>query len=151
MENQTSAASTSSSASTSYRNFDVFINHRGLDVKDTLAAHLYRQLLDHGLQVFLDKPELLAGEEITCQIEAAIQVSPVHVAIFSPTYAESKWCLDELTLMVESRERAKSRVTILPVFYNVKPSELKWTYNASGSYAKANTNKRQHKTLKPVK
>lgn len=120
----------SSSASTSCTPYDVFINHRGPDVKNTFAGFLYRELRSRGLQVFLDRPELQAGHTILSQIKAAIEVASVHIAIFSENYAESKWCLDELVLMLETTPRA----TILPVFYKVKPSELRRT--DTGAYAK---------------
>lgn len=35
------------------------------------------------------------GEEVNAQIKEAIETADVNVAIFSPTYAESTWCLDE--------------------------------------------------------
>lgn len=144
MANQTSGASSSSapscSDSTPYPYFDLFINHRGPDVKDTFAAHLYRRLLDHGLQVFLDKHELLEGHPITPQICAAIEVASLHIAIFSPTYAESKWCLEELVLML------KSKATILPVFYKVKPHQLRWTVK-DGAYAEALRRLEQKKSV----
>jgi len=115
--------------------YDVFISHRGPDVKKSFAGHLYHSLNSRGLRVFLDQPELEPGGKIISQIEAAIQVASVHVAIFSTNYAESKWCLDELVLMVESE---KSGATILPVFYNVKPEHLRWTgKDKDGPYAKA--------------
>jgi len=115
-------ASTSSSASAhSNYSYDVFLNHRGTDVKKTFASHLYRRLLSYGFRVFLDQPEMQRGEKINPQIEGAIETASVHVAIFSPGYADSRWCLDELVLML------KSGATIIPVFYNVKPSDLRWT------------------------
>ena len=132
---------------TSYHHFDVFINYRGPDVKSTLANSLYRRLISHRLQVFLDKPELQAGHNITTQIEAAIKVASVHIAIFSPTYAESNWCLDELVLMVESK------AIILPVFYKVKPSEVRWTGKDNhGAYARAlrNHEEKQRYDLKTI-
>jgi len=106
----------------------VFINHRGPDVKKTFASHLYRRLHSHGLRVFLDQPELQQGDYLTPQIEGAIESASVHVAIFSSGYAESTWCLKELVLMLESNS------PIIPVFYHVKPAELRW---AQGGYARA--------------
>jgi hypothetical protein len=135
-----SAAACSSSmagyASTSDSQYhDVFINHRGPDVKETFATPLYCSLTGKGLQVFLDKPEMQVGQYILFQIEAAIRVASVHIAIFSPRYAESKWCLDELLWMV------KSGKPIIPVFYDVKPEHLRWTVwtgtERDGPYAKA--------------
>eukprot|EP00253_Pinus_taeda_P008855 PITA_08855 len=125
----------SSSASTSYSPppWDIFINHRGPDVKKTFASYLYRRLIDRSLRVFLDKEELEAGQNIPSQIQQAILGASLHIAIFSPTYAESTWCLDELVLMVES---VKSGKIILPVFYKVQPSVLRHTVK-DGAYAYA--------------
>lgn len=109
--------------------YDVFINHRGPDVKNTFASHLYRRLLQRGLRVFLDKQELQEGLNFTSQIQSAIRSASVHVAIFSPRYAESKWCLDELLQMFESGS------PIIPVFYHVKPSQLRWTQGEGGVYS----------------
>jgi hypothetical protein len=76
----------------------------------------------------LDQPELQQGDYLTPQIEGAIESASVHVAIFSSGYAESTWCLKELVLMLESNS------PIIPVFYHVKPAELRW---AQGGYARA--------------
>jgi len=132
----------SSSTSTSHGDndndnyvFDIFINHRGPDVKRTLATDLYNRLRQHELRVFLDQHELQEGDNITPQIKSAIRTASVHIAILSPGYADSQWCLDELVLMVESM--SKSRSTIIPVFYSVKPSDLRWTRGKKGVYARA--------------
>lgn len=129
------AASASISPSTntnrsSNSSFDVFINHRGPDVKKTFASLLYHRLFSYGLKVFLDREELQQGDYLTPQIESAIQTATVHVAIFSPTYAESTWCLKELLLMLESK------AVIIPVFYDVKPATLRLK-EGKGVYADA--------------
>lgn len=84
----------------------------------------------------------MEGGNLDCQIKAAISVASVQVAVFSPTYAESKWCLDELVHMVDSR------ATILPVFYNVKPHVLRHTVK-HGAYAEALLNHQQKTTTDP--
>lgn len=122
-----SSMASSSSASTSYGKWDAFINHRGVDVKNTFASHLYRRLTSYGLRVFLDRDELEEGENFPSQIEQAIRGASLHIAIFSPRYAQSTWCLQELVLMVQSG------ATILPVFYKVDPSVVRWTLK-SGAY-----------------
>eukprot|EP00253_Pinus_taeda_P031903 PITA_31903 len=127
---QQKADGSSSSASTSCPRYDVFINHRGPDVKNTFVSHLDKRLREHGLWLFLDRPELQAGHNIKSQIEAAILVASVHIAIFSPTYAQSTWCLDELVLML------KSGAPIVPIFFNVEPSEVRWN-DKKGAYAEA--------------
>eukprot|EP00253_Pinus_taeda_P016207 PITA_16207 len=126
--------------STSYPCYDAFINHRGRDVKETFASDLYRRLTGQGLQVFLDKEELEEGHHISSQIESAIRVASVQIAILSPNYAESYWCLNELVLMVSSG------ATILPVFYHVEPSMVRW---AIGTYGEALQKLQQKKTRDP--
>jgi hypothetical protein len=79
----------------------------------------------------LDQRELEEGENMTPQIEGAIRTASIHIAIFSPRYAESSWCLKELVMML------KSGSTIIPVFYHVSPSELRWTRGEDGLYARA--------------
>eukprot|EP00253_Pinus_taeda_P004329 PITA_04329 len=119
--------STSTNPNTYYH--DVFINHRGPDVKETLATRLYKRLLSHNLRPFLDKDELQKGDYIDAQIENAIRTASIHIVIFSPRYAESRWCLDELLLILN-----KSGDTIFPIFYKVEFSEVRWIKNR---YAKA--------------
>jgi Leucine-rich repeat (LRR) protein len=89
---------------------------------------------------------LQEGENLTSQIKEAIATASVHVAIFSTRYAESNWCLEELRLML------KSRATIIPVFYHVKPSELRRTRGKEkGSvYAKALRSLEKKKTCDPT-
>eukprot|EP00253_Pinus_taeda_P028236 PITA_28236 len=129
----TSSASTSQGNTNSYV-YQVFLNHRGPDVKEGLATHIYNGLKKLGLSVFLDQPELQRGEELKPQIEGAIRTASVHVAIFSPSYAQSSWCLDELVLMRE--QKLKSGSTIIPVFYKVQPADLRWARVGKGVYAR---------------
>jgi hypothetical protein len=137
------AADPTTSGSCDYSRHDVFINHRGPDTKKTFASYLYHRLLSHGFTVFLDLEELEEGLPFPSQIEGAIQTASVHVAVFSSTYAESPWCLKELLLML------KSGAPIIPVFYHVEPSELRWTQNKNGLYGKALHNLQMKKTKDP--
>eukprot|EP00253_Pinus_taeda_P013482 PITA_13482 len=98
--------------------YDVFLNHHGPDVKETFANALYNSLVSCGFRVFLDEQKFVRGLNITPQIQVAIQLAHVNIAIFSPRYAQFCWCLEELNLMVRSNN------TILPVFYEVKLSYL---------------------------
>jgi len=124
-----------SSSTAAYSNinqwYEVFLSHRGVDTKETFARSLYLRLLDHGLRAFLDKHEMQPGYGISAQIKNAIRTASVHVAIFSARYAESTWCLDELLEMLESK------APIIPVFYGVTPTEVRWTRGKEGIYAQA--------------
>eukprot|EP00253_Pinus_taeda_P034021 PITA_34021 len=126
-----SSIAASSSPSPAAQWYKVFINHRGVDVKKTFARSLYLRLLEKGLRPFLDQDEMQAGYNFPLQIEEAIRSARVHVAIFSPRYADSYWCLRELVHMLESE------APIVPVFYRVTPAEVRWTQGKDGKYAKA--------------
>eukprot|EP01018_Ginkgo_biloba_P031642 Gb_03865 [translate_table: standard] len=117
---ETSSAFDGISASTlSSRGYDVFINHRGPDVKKTLASSIYHWLQPTGLRVFFDTEEFQTGEQLQQAIAEAIRTASVHIAIFSKGYAKSSWCLNELSFML------KSGAKIIPVFYDVEPSDLR--------------------------
>lgn len=126
------SSSNSASTSTADENYRVFINHRGPDVKKTFASHLYRKLTESGLRVFLDIEEIQKGENLICQIQRAIHTATIQIAIFSANYCESRWCLDELLLMVKSQ--LESRSTIIPVFHGIEPKDLRWTEGEKGVY-----------------
>ncbi|GLJ33364.1 hypothetical protein SUGI_0671230 [Cryptomeria japonica] len=115
--------------SESSKMFDVFINHRGPDVKQTLATQLYNSFERLGIRAFLDSEEKELGNSFPSTIETAILSAKVHIAIFSIRYAQSPWCLAELVLMLQSEAK------IIPVFYQVKPSDLR--YIEKGAYAQA--------------
>jgi len=142
MDASRASSSTAADPINSNRSHDVFINHRGPDTKKNFASYLYRRLLVHGFRPFLDQHELQEGVHFPSQIIGAIRSASVHVAIFSPTYAASQWCLDELLLMQESR------APIIPVFYKVEPADLRWTdQNKKGVYAKALDKLQMKKTV----
>ncbi|GLJ15338.1 hypothetical protein SUGI_0251540 [Cryptomeria japonica] len=104
------SASTCASKLIKRPSYNVFINHRGPDVKHTLASVLYGILTAMALSVFLDSEELEYGDFLPRTIEAAMASALLHIAIFSKGYAESPWCLAELSFML------KSGATIIPIY-----------------------------------
>jgi len=110
--------------------FDVFLNHRGPDVKRGFVSHLYETLQEARCRPFLDKESLEKGQDGQKKIYEALRCASVHVAIFSKLYADSEYCLDELCAMLESEK------LIIPVFYDVSPSDLRCEAH-DGPYAKA--------------
>lgn len=109
--------------------FEAFINHRGPDMKETVAAALHKSLKEKECQAFLHDREFEIGDPIISTIENAILSSRVQIAIFSPRYAESSWCLDELVLMLNTKAH------FIPIFCDVEPFEL--CYPNKGAYANA--------------
>ncbi|KAG0583652.1 hypothetical protein KC19_3G152200 [Ceratodon purpureus] len=110
-------------------NFDVFLNHRGPDVKTTFVAHLEDALRCAGFRPFLDARSLMKGNPALKSIDQALDAAKVHVAVVSKRYAESKYCLNELVAMMRSGK------PVIPVFYDVEPVDLRWVEN--GPFAEA--------------
>ncbi|GLJ35495.1 hypothetical protein SUGI_0713770 [Cryptomeria japonica] len=127
------SASTSATFSTPLQEmpWDIFINHRGPDVKDTLARAIYNALHAMGLRVFLDSEDLHLGDFFPAALEEAMRSASIHIAIFSPGYAQSSWCLAELSFML------KSGAPIIPVFFHVQPTDLRWVAQGKGKYVNA--------------
>ncbi|KAB2626856.1 HD domain class transcription factor [Pyrus ussuriensis x Pyrus communis] len=118
------AQGTSSNSNTrrGYR-YDVFLSFRGADTRRTFTDHLYTALNNAGFLTFRDDDELERGEDIKPGLLKAIRLSRTSVVVFSKYYASSKWCLDELVMILE-RKRTTSDHLVLPVFYDVDPSHL---------------------------
>ncbi|CAI0458207.1 unnamed protein product [Linum tenue] len=110
---------------------DVFISFRGIDVRDNFLSHL-NSFLTHQKKfaVYKDDSDLERGEEISPSLLEAIERSACYIVIFSPNYAGSPWCLDELVRILECSDRYGRRV--VPVFYGgLDPSYVE---NQTGSY-----------------
>ena len=110
--------------------YNVFLNHRGPDVKRSFVSHLYGLLRLRGCHPFLDAKSLIKGNHALKSINEALHGVRVHLAIFSKGYAESKYCLNELFDMMKSPEK------VIPVFFqDVEPEHLRWI--ESGPFADA--------------
>ncbi|XP_059073305.1 disease resistance protein RUN1-like [Cryptomeria japonica] len=119
-------ASTSTTSSSSPLPCNVFINHRRLDVKHKLATDIYNALHALGLNVFLDSHDLHLGDFFPTQLQQAMSRASLHVVILSPTYAQSPWCLAELSFMLSTG------TPVILVFYRVQPGDLR---HLKGIYA----------------
>ena len=84
--------------------FDIFLNHRGPDVKKTFVLHLDVALRRVGQKPFLDAKSLVKGHHAFSSINEAFSGVYCHVATFSPGYVESKYCLNELCDMLASKK-----------------------------------------------
>jgi hypothetical protein len=104
---------------------EVFINHRGSDTKKNIAGLLYDHLSRLGIKPFMDSRNMKPGDKLSYEIKAAIGNCKVAVVLLSRNYCESRHCLSELTLLIESNKR------VLPIFWDVKPSELRVNINGS--------------------
>lgn len=98
---------------------DVFLNHRGIDTKRTIVSLLYDHLSRLNLRPFLDNKNMKPGDKLFDKIDSAIQSCKVGVAVFSPRYCDSYFCLHELALFMESNKK------VIPIFCDIKPSQLR--------------------------
>ncbi|KAL6129080.1 hypothetical protein ACLB2K_072433 [Fragaria x ananassa] len=141
------AQNSSSSNTTSPCRYHVFLSFRGKDTRKTFSDHLYTALVNARFRTFRDDDELERGEGINPGIERAIRQSRSSVIVFSKDFAFSKWCLDELVMILE-RKRVSSDHIVLPVFYDVDPSQVR---KQTGSFAKALAKYQKTKSKNKVK
>ncbi|KAL3746810.1 hypothetical protein ACJRO7_015709 [Eucalyptus globulus] len=105
--------------------YQVFLNFRGPDTRHGFTDFLYHGLIDAGVHVFKDEDELRVGEVIGGNLLRAINSSKIYIPIFSATYASSKWCLRELTHIVDNMSKFEGQKSILPIFLDVEPEDVK--------------------------
>ncbi|KAM7470185.1 hypothetical protein LguiA_008368 [Lonicera macranthoides] len=115
--------------------YDVFLSFRGEDTRKTFTDHLYTALVQQGFHTFRDNDEIEKGEYLKSELEKAICRSKISIIVISKDYASSTWCLDELMMILE--QRRNSEHVVLPVFYDVDPSEVrKQTGRTAEAFAK---------------
>ncbi|CAH8311073.1 unnamed protein product [Eruca vesicaria subsp. sativa] len=98
--------------------FQVFINFRGDELRNTFVGFLVKAMRLEKINVFTDEVEV-RGTTLN-SLFSRIEASKVAVAIFSDRYTESSWCLDELVKMNDQMQQGK--LVVVPVFYKLDPS-----------------------------
>ncbi|KAI8556040.1 hypothetical protein RHMOL_Rhmol05G0222100 [Rhododendron molle] len=109
------------SSSASPCTYHVFLSFRGEDTRKTFTDHLYTALGQAIFHTFRDDDGIEKGEDIKSELEKAIRESRISIIVFSKNYASSTWCLEELVMILK---RKTSGHIVLPVFYDVDPSEV---------------------------
>ncbi|KAH0637519.1 hypothetical protein KY289_037434 [Solanum tuberosum] len=127
MNTQGESSSTSSNVS-----YDVFLSFRGEDTRKNFTGHLYFRLCQVGVNTFIDDEELRKGDVISNKLDKAIEQSRIAIVVLSKNYASSSWCLDELVKILDCR--AKLKQVVLPIFYDVDPSQVR---KQTGSFGEA--------------
>ncbi|XP_050241116.1 TMV resistance protein N-like [Quercus robur] len=127
-----SSTSSSSSSSCPRWKYDVFLSFYGVDTRMNFTDHLYTALKQKSIITFRDDEKLERGKYISPKLLKAIEESKYTIIILSTNYASSRWCLIELAKIVECMK--KTRLTVLPVFYHVDPSDIR---NRRGTLAEA--------------
>ncbi|GLJ50958.1 hypothetical protein SUGI_1085300 [Cryptomeria japonica] len=112
------------------KEYHVFLSFRG-ELRETLVHHLYEALTAAGLDVFVDSHKLEKGEIIESSLERALKGSAIRIPIFSQGYAQSAWCLREAATMVNTKG------LIIPLFYDVLPTDVRFPLKESSPYKAA--------------
>ncbi|KAL3727522.1 hypothetical protein ACJRO7_032284 [Eucalyptus globulus] len=119
-------------ATSSGYDYEVFLSFRGPDTRSGFTDFLYTSLKDAGIRTFRDDDELHVGEEFASELLQEIKQSKILIPIFSKGYASSIWCLKELVHMVKCQKNERQK--IMPIFYDVTPSEVR---RQTGSFENA--------------
>ncbi|XP_061350464.1 disease resistance protein RPV1-like [Gastrolobium bilobum] len=112
----------SSSSSNRQWVYDVFLSFRGEDTCSGFVSHLQNTFSRSGINTYIDY-NLEKGTELGPELLRAIEGSHISLVVFSQNYADSSWCLNELTKIMECH-RTYGQV-ILPIFYDVDPSHVR--------------------------
>ncbi|KAI8554349.1 hypothetical protein RHMOL_Rhmol05G0091900 [Rhododendron molle] len=117
---------------TSRWSYDAYLSFKGVDTPHRFTYHLYSALMIKGLSTFRDDAELERGEDIMPKLQKAIEGPRVSIIVLSNKYASLRWCLEELVMILKCR--STTGYIVLPVFYNVDPSEVR---TQTGSFKEA--------------
>jgi len=115
--------------------YDVFINFRGEDTRRNFVSHLYSALSNAGVNTFLDEMNYPKGEELNEGLLRTIEGCRICVVVFSTNYPASSWCLKELEKIIECHKTYGH--IVLPIFYDVDPSDIRHQQGAFGKNLKA--------------
>ncbi|XP_039156354.1 disease resistance protein RPV1-like [Eucalyptus grandis] len=129
-------------ANSSRYEYEVFLSFRGEDTRTSFTDFLYTSMIDAGIRVYKDDKELRKGENFGPKLLQAINQSKISIPIFSKGYASSVWCLKELVQMVECQKTRGQK--IMPIFYDVAPSEVRHQIRGYGEAFLTHENKERY-------
>ncbi len=100
-------------------NYCAFISYRHQSPDQEIAKALHTQIENYGIplsakkqsgkkkmgKVFRDAEELPLSSNLGADIEAALDASEWFIAICSPRYLQSRWCMRELEYFIEKKGR----------------------------------------------
>ncbi|PWA82030.1 toll/interleukin-1 receptor (TIR) domain-containing protein [Artemisia annua] len=104
-------------SSSKLRNHSVFLNYRGIDTGSNFVDHLYSALDQAEIPTYMKEDTFPLDESFTPSHIKAIEESQIALIIFSPNYAASSWCLDELAYIMKCM--VERGITVMPVYYGV--------------------------------
>jgi len=114
------------------RKYDVLINFTGEDIRRKFVSHLDSALSNVGLSTFLYVENAVKGMHIQQPI---LNLCRVAIVVFTKTYSESAWCLHQLQQIIKWQETYSRH--LLPVFYEIEPSDVRLQKGDFGEAFKA--------------
>lgn len=109
--------------------YDVFINFSGEDLRKNFISHLSYALSKAGINTVLD------GQQMELEELMKPEKSQISIVVFSKSYTESTWCLDELEKILECRKLHDQ--IVMPIFYDIEPSVVRHQKGAFGKALKS--------------
>ncbi|EOA26490.1 hypothetical protein CARUB_v10022539mg [Capsella rubella] len=100
----------------------VFISFRGADLRLNFISYLIPALQKNNINYYYDEDEL-RGKRLGILFNR-IRESQIALVFFSIQYPESDWCLDELVEIMKNMD--KDKLVVIPIFFKVKPDDVKW-------------------------
>ena len=101
--------------------YDVFLNFKVEDTRNSFTSNLNGILRHNGIDTFMDD-KLPRGEKIPTELLEAIERSRIAIIVFSTNYAFSTQCLNELVKILECKKNGQ---LVLSNFLKVDPSEIR--------------------------
>jgi len=109
------------------KHYDAFISYRHEKNEKKAAIRLQRLLEQmklpnkRKLRIFRDQTELAAGNNLSDDIKDALAHSDYLIVLCSPTFSQSKYCMEELAYFRELHNYSNQR--IIPVLVSGEPEE----------------------------
>ncbi|KOM58396.1 hypothetical protein LR48_Vigan11g143000 [Vigna angularis] len=100
--------------------YDVLINFTGEDIHRKFVSHLNSVLSTVGLTTFLHHHNAVKSTHIQ---EPILSHCRVAIVVFTQTYSQSAWCLNQLLQIIKWHETYCRHV--LPVYYEIQPSDVR--------------------------
>ncbi|XP_068477764.1 disease resistance protein RUN1-like isoform X2 [Phaseolus vulgaris] len=121
-----------SSSSKLPRMYHVLINFNGEDIQRRFVSHLDSALSAVGFTTFLHHPN--AQNPLHFQ-QPVLNLCRVAIVVFTKTYSQSAWCLDQLQQIIKWHQTYCRHV--LPVYYEIEPSDVRLQKGDFGKAFKA--------------
>ncbi|MCH98289.1 TMV resistance protein N-like, partial [Trifolium medium] len=103
---------------------NLFLCFRGEDTRHTFTATLHNALRRNRFKTYMDDGGFKMGDQISpFTFFKALQVSRILIVVLSKHFADSTYCLEELTKILECTKTKNQH--ILPIFYGVDPTEVR--------------------------